>query len=870
MIRRILILLSFIGLLSINSKAQNSQRDSLTITGRVVDNKHQPMDGCIVTIIQEKDSSILASSVTNEDGRYAISYPRTNDNLLLSLTGFNIKRQVKRITPISQTVNFNAVYESITLKEVEIKARKLWGSRDTLNYLVSAYMKGQDRTIGDILKQLPGITLEGGTVKYQGVPINHFYIENMDMFAGKYSIATNGIKAEDVSTVQVMENHEHIKALQDQIPPESAAINLKLKKKAKGRWLKTVDLGIGFDSNGLLRDVNAALMYFAQRQQHVFYYETDNTGSSVNWLKSYYGEHNIRPSNLTSIIFPGSSPVGKSLRNNQHNLCFSNLNKLSETAEIKYNITYRHDIQRQSSYSQTTYLLPNASTRMISEDISARNTTNATTVQLHLEDNGSKTYLKNTLDLAGNWSDDNGLVVANKASFLQHAFNRNLGLNNHTEWIQRTTNGGGFYLKTTNFVQTNPQALAIEGDMQARQDVRLSNMGSYNTLTLIRNIRKHNWTLAPSAELNIEYVGLKSLLNDTAVTMATSGDMGYLQMKSNLGANLQYVKNTFRLSFNLPLSLNYTKVDNEPIANETTKGKRMTLLFSPSFTMLWKATDNWTLSAGGSYGMYPTNWRNLMTAYLMSNYRTLNRYKVNLSENKSATIHGKIHYKNIPHQFFAYLSGAVSRSWTDILYGTTIDQNAHTLLQAEYAPNHSNNYSITISTRKEIAWHDMSIGATAEYSTNTSKILRQSVITNYQFNSFFITANLAFNLIKYIRLTDNYKWTISQSKAGNYINTIRNFSNETSLDVTFLPDRLLLNTTLQYTHNSGFTDRKDYTFMTLSITFKPSKKVQLVLNFDNILNTDTFVYRSNSNLTEGYTLYQLRPRCVMLTTHFAL
>ena len=159
-------------------------------------------------------------------------------------------------------------------------------------------------------------------------------------------------------------------------------------------------------------------------------------------------------------------------------------------------------------------------------------------------------------------------------------------------------------------------------------------------------------------------------------------------------------KNTFRLSFNLPLSLNYTKVDNEPIANETTKGKHTTLLFSPSFTMLWKATDNWTLSAGGSYGMFPTSWRSLFTAYLMSNYRTLNRYKMNLSENKSASIHGKIHYKNIPHQFFAYLSGAVTRSWSDMIYGTTIDQNAHTLLQAEYAPNHQNNFSMTANVRK--------------------------------------------------------------------------------------------------------------------------------------------------------------------------
>ncbi len=134
---------------------------------------------------------------------------------------------------------------------------------------------------------------------------------------------------------------------------------------------------------------------------------------------------------------------------------------------------------------------------MMTEDISARNTTNAATMQLHFENNGSKTYLKNTLDLAGNWSDDNGLTLSNNARILQHAFNRNLGLNNHTEWIQRTTNGGGFKLKTTNFVQTNPQALTIEGDMQARQDARLSNMGSYNSLTLIRNIRKHNWTLAP-------------------------------------------------------------------------------------------------------------------------------------------------------------------------------------------------------------------------------------------------------------------------------------------------------------------------------------------------------------------------------------
>ena len=94
-----------------------------------------------------------------------------------------------------------------------VKSQKLWGNRDTLNYLVSAYTRGKDRSIGDVLQKLPGITIEdNGVIKYQGNPINHFYIENLDMLQGRYNLATQGIKAEDVATVQVLENHEHIRS----------------------------------------------------------------------------------------------------------------------------------------------------------------------------------------------------------------------------------------------------------------------------------------------------------------------------------------------------------------------------------------------------------------------------------------------------------------------------------------------------------------------------------------------------------------------------------------------------------------------------------------------------------------------------------
>lgn len=848
--------------------AKDGQVDSLTVFGRVLDRERQPIEGCIL-MIQKSDSTILSSAVTNEKGDYHISFPRTTGNLVLKLNGFNVKQQSIPIEPKSQMVNFTAIYESIIIKEVEVKARKLWGSRDTLNYLVSAYIKGQDRSIGDILRRLPGITIDGGTVKYQGVPINRFYIENMDVLEGKYAIATNGIRAEDVGSVQVMENHEHIKALQDQLPPGSAAINLKLKNKAKGRWMKSLDVGGGYDE-GMLWNVNASFMYFDSRKQHVFYYESDNIGSSVNWLKSYYGGSNLGANHLTSILLPGVSPIGQSLRNNQNNLCLSNLNKLSETAQLHYNITYSHDIQRQNSYSQTVYLLPDATTRMISEDITSRVTTNATSLQLGFEDNTDKKYLRNKLVFAGRWSDAHGLVLSNGNPIRQYAFNRNLGLNNTTEWIRRTSNGGGFNLISSNFVQTNPQRLSIEQAMQAKQDIEICNIGSHNNFKLLRNLSLHRCVIAPTTSLNIDYVSLKSMLDNDQAPDAFHGDMGYLFLKGNIGANMQYIHNNFRLSFDLPLSLTYTDVTNEPIPEEQTKANRARVLFTPSFSMLWKGNDYWTFSTNGSYGLQPTNWRNLLTAYLMSNYKTLNRYRVSLTETKSASVSGKIQYKDILNEFFAYLSSSVSRRWSDVIYGTTIDRNAHTILQTEYAPNHSTSYTVTANVRKEIDWHDISIETTAGYNNSLSKLMRQSVMTDYHYMGFYLMGSLGIDITKYIRFTESCRWTNSKSKSGDYKSIIYDFSNDASLLIKIISNKLMLNTGVQYTHNSGFMDKKDYVFMNATLTYKPQKKFYIDINLDNLLNTKTFIRRSNGDLMENYTIYQIRPRSVMLTAHIIM
>ena len=193
--------------------------------------------------------------------------------MLLSISGFNIKRKTTRIKAHSQTFDFHVKEENRILREIVVKSQKLWGNRDTLNYLVSAYTRGKDRSIGDVLQKLPGITIEdNGVIKYQGNPINHFYIENLDMLQGRYNLATQGIKAEDVATVQVLENHEHIRSRKDQTPSERAAINLKLKDKAKGIWSKSANLGAGHNHDQILWEAMLQTMYFGKGKQHMLRY----------------------------------------------------------------------------------------------------------------------------------------------------------------------------------------------------------------------------------------------------------------------------------------------------------------------------------------------------------------------------------------------------------------------------------------------------------------------------------------------------------------------------------------------------------------------------------------------------------------------
>lgn len=826
------------------SKASN---DSICISGTITGNDKVFVEDIIVTIMQVPDSTIVAYCRPDESGTYRLMLATSAKELLVRFSGFNIKKEIKRIDAKSQTLDFYAIEESTLLHEVQIKAQKLWGSRDTLNYLVAAYTKDHDNSIADILKKLPGITIDNGKIKYQGLPISHLYIENMDLMQGSYGILTESLKAKDVATVQVLENHEHIKALKDQVPPDNAAINLKLKKEAKGIWTKSLTLGLGYGDKALWSN-DANLMFFGKKRQHFIYYGNDNTG---NHPKARVANN---AAILTSVLEPGASPVGTSLFNNQHLVTINNLNKLNDSTTLHYNFSYNHDRRLRSAYQKQTYILPEADVRVLTEDISSVNTSNEALLQLVYEKNADKKYFRNDFYANGVWNSAKGSVLSNNEDIMQKAYNRNLGIENKTHYIHRTYNGNGIEVRSNNSYNTSPQRLSVYGDMSASQEVDVTRFSSKNTFSMLRDLRRKHWSFVPTASINLDYVGLASSLQAKVNDVAT---MDYLQFEANAGAAARYVYNDFRMTLRLPLSLSYTTVLNETDA--------LRVRLRPSVSILWKANDFWTLSGGSSYGINQTPWNQLISAYIMANYRTINRYKPTISEAQTAGVNLKLNFKDIMNEIFAYVEGKVSFSWSDVVYGSYIDQDAHTIIQAVDMPNHQKTFSCIGNVSKDIEWHNIQLVANANYTHSVNTVLRQSVVSNLKSNSFNAQLKCSGDVVSRLRLSYNLNWNSLNSRSEDYTQTIHTLEQSANMYLSIIPKHFFISLTANHSYNKSNPDKKNYVFLNSSLTLKTKKKHDFILEVNNITNTRTYLSQSNTDLVEYVNLYNIRPISVLLT-----
>ena len=255
----------------------------------------------------------------------------------------------------------------------------------------------------------------------------------------------------------------------------------------------------------------------------------------------------------------------------------------------------------------------------------------------------------------------------------------------------------------------------------------------------------------------------------------------------------------------------------------------------------------------------------------MPNYRSLSRYRATLNDSYDANAHLKVSYKDLFSGFFAHVEGGWRRSWSDIAYGTTLDAEAHSVIEAVHQPHHSTLYTLSAYGRKDIDWHTMQLELAATSAQTESEVLRQATLTSYRTADYGLRGTLALDLVTGYRLHYQASWRHSRSTSASYTSGYSELSQQARLDLRLIPSRLFLKLQASHTHSDqSASEQKDYLFVGAGLKYTMSKRVELELNGDNLTNTRTYIIRSLGDLEEHYTEYHLRPLSIVLTAHLYL
>jgi len=878
-VRKIILLFCFLLALPVVLLSQT------VISGNVKNTKGEYVVAT-VTIQFKGNVAILGFTSVNDEGNYLLKCRETSDSITITVSGINIGKHQKTVANRSAQVDFIIDEKPLEIKGATVIANKIQQIGDTLNYAVGAYTEQTDRTIGDILRKMPGIEVEiGGQIKYQGKAINKFYVENMDLLQGRYGIAVNNIPARDVATVQVLENHQPIKALKDRVFSDQAAINLKLKNKG----VLTINALAGAGYEPLMWQSELVAMYFGGKKQNISMYKSNNTGYNVasEFTTNYdYERVLMNPSGMLSVQMPGSPPIAQKryFDNNSHAATFNHLLKLGKEQQLTVNAFYYTDYVKKNSYSLYEQYMPNDSTLDIEEQINSTNRIHNAEIAARLNLNTNKNYINNALNIKGNWDGDKSFgTTRSRFNNINESISQHLDKPffsaDYTFNIIRNLKNNFYSAYFSVGYGNRPHSLTIKpanyfnrSDLsEAKQDATLRDLSAVFRISYGMKIKKINADYAVWGRADIKNIDTELQYITTANIVETAdslkNDMYYNTYRTGINQNYSYKTNAFRASASIPLTFNIFTTDDR-IPNNFQQHNRIT--FNPSLNLSYDLTKKLTVSASGRINKAFGDMNSSYTGYIMQSYRNLMKNTIDkLFETSSESISTSVGYKNPFKSFFLNATAGYNRSTRNLLYGydyagilsvkTTIDK-----------PTKSDGYNVNFNMSKGLSFMSGTFRLSGGYNKTKSDLLVQNEILNYSSQGYNVSSSIDFKPLSFATIGYSLGWNMTESYVtGRKENfpAIRGLSQNLKIGLNF-SKTLTGYINGEYSYNSATTERNT-TFADAGLKWK-IKKYDFELELNNLFNSKYYISASYNDISAYYYRYNLRPRSLLLKVRFKL
>ena len=835
------IVCAFLGLLS--AKAADPGK----VCGKVVDaDTDEPVAGCIV-----RSKGAFAS--TDKEGRFAITPKAGADSISFRFMGYES-------LSLPVTADFSCVPlnpKATRLNDVIVEAPDIYAKGDTLVFNVAKYANAKDNAIIDVIRRLPGIKVEeDGTIKYQGKPINKFYLDGNDFIGGQYGLATNNISHKDVASVEVMENHQPIKALEGIEFPEEAGINLKLKEDARSRWVGVAQAAAGVQP--FLYDGSLYTMRIAPKNQNIITLKADNTGwNPANEIQEHDFD-DMFSSDYTSTLWPEyisadivNAPLSeKRTRDNLSWLANAITAWKSGDTSMRLKLNYMGDRLDYSSGMTTDYF--SSQIPQFVQNNSQRTQTHDLSAQFFSQTNRRGYYLKEKFTVAGVY-DKSDSEITGSFDLAQRVSRKSLSASNDLKLVKRNEKKL-FTLISRNTFEHRPDRLIAAGVENAEQSLGTTDFRS-TTETKFGKMTRF-WKFYVSGGLDLDYHRMNATLAGLGAFDNTGIHEAFL---SNLYATPQvdYERNGWRASFDIPLKwLHYSIAGRHDYINA-----------SPRLYVRRQLTAKSDLSASVTYRLgSPQPYLNI-TVPVLSDYRNLfiaenpDRY----SQNVTATL--SYRYRNPLRSLFFNISATYDHSRSSIMSDQLFIGDFIVSTYADHL-NNSDSWHAKGGFSKGLGHSRMVVGCDMDASVSSASSMRDNEVVPYRQVAAGVKPYFKGSITGWLSVNYEASYGFSRLKINDIANNCHNFRQ--NVFATIIPNDYIQFTVGAEHFLTRFPegDTSGLVLLDASAVWRVNGKVRLSLTADNLLNRRTYRYISYGTLSRSEHHFGIRQRGILASIQY--
>jgi hypothetical protein len=865
----------------------NSQNYKLS--GTIVDKADNlPVIGAFVIVNDLKDTTETVASTTTVDGKFSLTgLKKKNYRLTIQSISYQKESRVIDISaPITDLGTISLIMQSKVLNEVVVVGQGTAIQKgDTTIMTADAFKVNPDANAEDLVKKMPGITVENGTVKAQGEDVTKVLVDGKPFFGDDPSAALRNLPADVIDRVQVynkLSDQAELTGFDD--GGSSRTINIITRKNSKISQFGKITAGSNFDDKYL---VAGNLNIFKGPRRFTFTGMTNNVNQQNFAMQDLLGSTNSGGGRggYRGGSFGGSSGITK---NSSLGINYTDNwgKKIAVTASYFYN-TAKNTVEQESN---TEYLF-------IDDGNFSSNLSNSITnnynhrANMRIEyniDSLNSVIIEPRLNFQNNTANNISLYSTTGGSVNSQTYNKSLteslgsNISNDLTWRHKFMKPGrtlslrssinsndrsskNTQIATTDSVPDNQFADNSTNNFSVNTNVSYTEpIGKYTMLQInYRNDFTRNKTDKQTYQLgdNSETLGrLDSLSNSYDNDYVTNrGGLGYLYKKND---------------FNLSLGLNYQQARLSgkqlfPLQQEISRTYENIL---PNLMMTYKFSTNTNIRVFYRTETEEPSVNQLQNVINNSNRLSLSTGNPDLQQEYGHRVMTNISYANPTSGFnaFVFITGGYTKN---VIANRTIYAQRDTLDLPDYnvslLPGGQLSYPVNLDHSMELRSFitlgyfikpiksNLSFVIGGGYSQSPGYIdslLNRS--NSYSLtNSLILTSNISSKLDFTLSYTSNYSLVKNSANVENIIDT-KYWYQSASLKFNWIFWKgFVLQTDLVGQYNQGLSQSYNESYLvwnaSLGKKFLKNQAAELKLGVYDILN-------QNNNITRSVTASAIR------------